>query len=171
MNTAAPRLRSLRQRIKEHGVQLSDVTVAEALDPYLNSEETLPRYAALSHTEERFYITPGETLSGCMAYLQAKAADDVYPEAPSGVIDLDTNELIAVRVGITSTTGPEATIYRADDGAWVVDIDTLPMGEAKHLPNGSPNLRVWVNDALVNDGPFSEDFSGLRRRGRPDCAS
>jgi hypothetical protein len=59
---------------------------------------------------------------------------------------------------------PKIDVHRADDGVWVVEIDTMPMGEDGHLADSSPNLRVWVNEALVSDGPLCADLTrGCRR--------
>lgn len=53
----------------------------------------------------------------------------------------------------------EATIMRAEDGKLVVEIDG-PSDGARLLPDGSPDIRVWLNDALIyRDGQTGDDLN------------
>ena len=50
-------------------------------------------------------------------------------------------------------TGPQVSMYRGRDGAWVVEIDTTGLEEPDPsvAEGGVPYLRVWVNEAKVSD--------------------
>jgi hypothetical protein len=61
---------------------------------------------------------------------------------------------------MSSMDKPNVTVCRADDGVWVVDIDTSTVPD-DHGEHGAPNLRVWVNDALVSDHERSADFAPI----------
>lgn len=53
----------------------------------------------------------------------------------------------------------EATIMRAEDGKLVVEIDG-PSDDARLRPDGSPDIRVWLNDALIyRDGQTGDNLN------------
>ncbi len=58
---------------------------------------------------------------------------------------------------------PQVTVYHGTDGAVVVEIDTLTMGEALHGPGAAPYLRVYVNECCVDNYSLAEPLPDSRK--------
>jgi hypothetical protein len=101
--TAMSRLDQLKVAIDRYAVQLEDTTQGEDLGPYLRGNQAIPRYAAVSHTHAFRYLTLRASERDAIAYLTKIASDDIYPEAPDGVLDLDTGTLRPVDVTVVPT--------------------------------------------------------------------
>lgn len=56
--------------------------------------------------------------------------------------------------------GLQVDVYRGEDGKLVVDI-TGPGDDEDLMPDTSPDIRIWLNDALIyKDGEVGDDLSG-----------
>lgn len=87
--TQSVRLERLAELVERWYADAPNTTGAEDLPPYLSGQQSIPRWAVVTSTMDHAYVVPVGSKAEATRYVDKVIVDDIYPEAPRLLMNLE----------------------------------------------------------------------------------